>query len=110
MMRERIYADHASTTPVRAEVLDAMLPFFDIVGFNPSSVHADEALRDEDVAAIERRRAHAHEHLTFARRRDLDLVDPQILRSADGVQPGGAHRRLRHSWTVKMNFTDAGCT
>lgn len=36
----RIYADHASTTPVRPEVVEAMLPYFSD-GFNPSSVHAE---------------------------------------------------------------------
>lgn len=34
-----IYLDHAATTPVRQEVLDAMLPFFGPRFGNPSSVH-----------------------------------------------------------------------
>src|ERR1700722_1736067 len=34
-----IYLDHAATTPVRPEVLDAMLPFFGARFGNPSSVH-----------------------------------------------------------------------
>ncbi|MFN2527761.1 MAG: cysteine desulfurase family protein [Candidatus Baltobacteraceae bacterium] len=38
---ERIYADHAATTPARPEVVEAMLPFFAEIGFNPSSVHAE---------------------------------------------------------------------
>jgi len=38
---DRIYADHAATTPVREEVLAAMLPYFDRVGFNASSLHAE---------------------------------------------------------------------
>jgi cysteine desulfurase len=37
----RVYADHAATTPVRDEVLAAMLPHFGANGFNPSSVHAE---------------------------------------------------------------------
>jgi cysteine desulfurase len=37
----RIYADHAATTPVRDEVLAAMLPHFTQAGFNPSSIHAE---------------------------------------------------------------------
>lgn len=37
----RIYADHAATTPVRDEVLVAMLPHFGANGFNPSSIHAE---------------------------------------------------------------------
>ena len=34
-----VYLDHAATTPVRAEVLEAMLPFFGPRFGNPSSVH-----------------------------------------------------------------------
>ncbi len=46
-----IYLDHAATTPVRPEVLDAMLPFLGGVFGNPSSAHgfgrlAREALDD----------------------------------------------------------------
>jgi cysteine desulfurase len=40
-MTERIYADHAATTPLREEVLAAMLPYFTTYGFNPSSLHAE---------------------------------------------------------------------
>jgi len=35
-----IYLDHAATTPLRAEVRDAMLPYLDGVFGNPSSSHA----------------------------------------------------------------------
>lgn len=35
----QIYLDHAATTPVRPEVLEAMLPFFGPRFGNPSSVH-----------------------------------------------------------------------
>ncbi|MEO8620614.1 MAG: cysteine desulfurase family protein [bacterium] len=38
-MPEPIYLDHAATTPVRDEVLDAMRPFFGARFGNPSSVH-----------------------------------------------------------------------
>ena len=38
-MPDPIYLDHAATTPVRAEVLDAMQPFFGARFGNPSSVH-----------------------------------------------------------------------
>ncbi len=39
MAASAIYLDHAATTPVRPEVLDAMLPFFGGRFGNPSSVH-----------------------------------------------------------------------
>ncbi len=41
MDRERptIYMDHSATTPVRPEVLEAMLPYFDVHYGNPSSIH-----------------------------------------------------------------------
>ena len=38
-MPDPIYLDHAATTPVREEVLDAMRPFFGARFGNPSSVH-----------------------------------------------------------------------
>ncbi len=41
MTDERIYLDHAATTPVRPEVLEAMLPYFTQSGYNPSSLHAE---------------------------------------------------------------------
>src|SRR5512140_2650324 len=38
-MRTPVYLDHAATTPVRPEVLEAMAPFFGPRFGNPSSVH-----------------------------------------------------------------------
>ncbi|MHB1265390.1 MAG: cysteine desulfurase family protein [Gemmatimonadaceae bacterium] len=38
-MAEPIYLDHAATTPVRPEVMEAMRPFFETRWGNPSSVH-----------------------------------------------------------------------
>ncbi len=37
---ERIYLDHAATTPVLSEAVDAMLPYFTEVFGNPSSIHS----------------------------------------------------------------------
>jgi cysteine desulfurase len=37
----RIYLDHAATTPVRPEVVEAMRPYFSTLGYNPSSIHAE---------------------------------------------------------------------
>ena len=36
---DRIYLDHAATTPVKQEVLDAMMPYFTQNFGNPSSVY-----------------------------------------------------------------------
>lgn len=47
----RIYLDHAATTPVRPEVLEAMWPFFGDAYGNPSSVHSEGAAPKE---ALER--------------------------------------------------------
>ena len=38
---QRIYLDHAATTAVRPEVLEAMLPYFGERGYNASSIHAE---------------------------------------------------------------------
>lgn len=38
---KRIYADHAATTPVLPEVVEAMLPCFNETWGNPSSLHRD---------------------------------------------------------------------
>lgn len=38
-MAQPVYFDHAATTPVREEVMEAMLPFFGAAFGNPSSVH-----------------------------------------------------------------------
>lgn len=39
-MKNRIYLDHAATTPVAAEVLEAMLPYFSVCWGNASAVYA----------------------------------------------------------------------
>jgi cysteine desulfurase len=56
---ERIYLDHAATSPLRPEVVDAMRAAVVVSGFNPSSMHAEgrraravlDAARDR-IAAI----------------------------------------------------------
>lgn len=48
-----VYLDHAATTPVRPEVMDAMLPYFTEAYGNPSSVHG---LGSAAHSALERAR------------------------------------------------------
>jgi len=36
----RIYLDYAATTPVRKEVIKAMIPYFNIKFGNPGSLHS----------------------------------------------------------------------
>jgi cysteine desulfurase len=56
----RIYLDHAATTPVLPDVVDAMIPFLGGAGaYNPNSVHAEgraaRAALDDARAAIAKR-------------------------------------------------------
>ena len=53
-MKKLIYMDHAATTPVRPEVLEAMLPYFSQRYGNPSSVYS---LAQEARQVVENARA-----------------------------------------------------
>ena len=48
---KRIYADHAATTPVLPEVVEAMLPCFNETWGNPSSLHRDGQKAKEALVA-----------------------------------------------------------
>ncbi|MHB9134689.1 MAG: cysteine desulfurase NifS [Armatimonadota bacterium] len=50
-MAPSIYLDHAATTPVAAEVLDAMLPYFRLQYGNPSSMHQHGRQAHEAIEA-----------------------------------------------------------
>ena len=39
-MRKKVYLDYSATTPMKKEVLEEMLPFFDVQFGNPSSIHS----------------------------------------------------------------------
>src|SRR5688500_10006510 len=47
MSPQRIYLDHAATTPVRPEVREAMLPYLSERFGNPSSLHEEGVLARE---------------------------------------------------------------
>ena len=53
-----IYLDHAATTPVRPEVLEAMLPYFTESFGNPSSIYT--LAQDGRKAVDESRETIAH--------------------------------------------------
>lgn len=55
MSSRQVYMDHSATTPMREEVLEAMLPFLKESYGNPSSIHAQgRAVRREIDAAREK--------------------------------------------------------
>ncbi len=58
-MAERIYLDHAATTPIRQEVLEGMLPFLQGGYGNASSVHMEGRIARRAVEEARRRAARA---------------------------------------------------
>ena len=58
--KRSVYLDHAATTPVRPEVLDAMLPYLGVEAFgNPSSAHRVGRAAKAGVEAAKRQVAEA---------------------------------------------------
>jgi cysteine desulfurase len=81
-MRPLRYLDHAATTPVTPEVLDAMLPYFSTDFGNPSSLH--RAGRRASVA------------LETARRSIADLIGArpsEIIFTSGGTEGDNAALR-----------------
>src|SRR5260221_238243 len=70
-----IYLDHAATTPVRPEVLDAMLPWFSERFGNPSSVHRVGLDAADAVASARRTLAELARQVKAAHPRTLVHVD-----------------------------------
>ncbi|MDE2483371.1 MAG: cysteine desulfurase [bacterium] len=68
-MPDRTYLDFAATTPMRPEVLEAMLPYFTQAGFNPSSLHAEgrraRAALDDARDGVARALGVARREITF---------------------------------------------
>jgi cysteine desulfurase len=71
----RIYTDHAATTPVRPEVLQAMLPYFTISFGNPSSIYA---LGQEARKALDE----ARENVSFS----LECRSSEIVFTGSGTE------------------------
>jgi len=99
-----IYLDYAATTPVRAEVREAMAPYLSEAFGNPSSIHrwgreareALEAAREELASALG---ASATE-VTFVRggteSDNMALLGWCEARAAEGVQPTLAISAIEH--------------
>src|SRR3990172_7271774 len=49
-MKRLIYIDHAATTPVRPEVLEAMVPYFSVRYGNPSSIFTSGGTESDNLA------------------------------------------------------------
>src|SRR5688572_15292637 len=90
-MPEPIYLDHSATTPVRPEVLEAMLPFFGARFGNPSSTH--KWGREARVALDE-----ARERLARALGASADeICFTSGGTEADNLAVIGAWRSMRHA-------------
>lgn len=93
-MAPRIYLDHAATTPVRDEVVAAMLPYFGDVAYNASSVHAEgrsarAALDDARDRVARVLSAKRNEVLFTASGSESDNL--AILGAARALRDRGAH-------------------
>lgn len=92
MSKDRIYLDHAATTPLAPEVLEAMLPWLGDAHANPASLHrsgqraraAVEDAREQIAAAIG---AHPSEIVFTSGATEADGL---ALRGAAALRPGAA--------------------
>jgi cysteine desulfurase len=89
-MPQPVYFDHAATTPVRPEVVEAMAPFFGARFGNPSSVHRWG--REARTALDEARERLAH---TLGARAD-EIVFTSCGTESDNIAVLGAWRAARH--------------
>jgi cysteine desulfurase len=93
-MPARIYADHAATTPVRDDVLAAMLPYFGAVGFNASSPYAEgraaRAALDDARASVARLLGASPREIVFTGS-GSEADSLAILGTARAVRDGRRH-------------------
>ncbi|MCS6924739.1 MAG: cysteine desulfurase [Candidatus Binatia bacterium] len=99
----RIYLDYNATTPVRQEVIEAMLPYLHTHFGNPSSVHwagrrAKQGLEDarEQVAALIHARA-AEVVFTSGGTESNNLAFWGVLRAVDGEKTHIVTTAIEHS-------------
>lgn len=92
--RPSIYMDHSATTPVRAEVMEAMLPYFSQMYGNPSSIHG--VGRSANVALSRARR-------TIAER--IGARENEILFNSGGTE--GDNAALRSIAMAQREVTGA---
>lgn len=93
-MKNRIYLDHAATTPVHPDVLAEMLPYFSQAAHNPSSLHAEgrqaraglDTARDRVATAL----GVARKEITFVGS-GSEADNQAILGSARSLRHRGKH-------------------
>ena len=86
-----IYLDHSATTPVRPEVLEAMLPYFSLGFGNPSSIYT---IGQEARKAVDDAREHAARILGA---RMSEIVFTSGGTESDNAALKGAAFALRHT-------------
>lgn len=99
-----IYLDHAATTPLRSEVLEAMLPFYGERFGNPSSAHsygraaraALEDAREQIAGALGARRAEIVFTSGGTEADNLAILGRARLAAAPGVRPVVACSAIEH--------------
>jgi len=110
-MNARIYADHAATTPVRPEVVAAMLAHFDQNGFNASSLHAEgrraKATLDDARERVARALGTRPREIVFtgggSEADNLAILGVARARRADGrhiVSAASEHNAVLHALDV----------
>src|SRR4051794_24755224 len=99
-----IYLDHAATTPLRSEVLEAMLPFYGERFGNPSSAHsygraarsALEEARERIAGALSARRSEIVFTSGGTEADNLAILGRTRFAAAQGLHPVVACSAVEH--------------